>query len=87
MADPVEELLAGRVRTVEYSNGNVIVDARRGGKVYMAGSFNPLHEGHKGMLAAAIQARQKDGCRSQHFEQTVMSAGFFALSRKVQCLA
>ena len=40
-ADPVEELLQGRVRTVEYSNGNVIVDAPRGGKVYMAGSFNP----------------------------------------------
>ena len=56
--DPVSELLKGNVQTVEYSNGNIIVDAPRGGKVYMAGSFNPLHEGHRGMLAAAIEARQ-----------------------------
>ena len=30
MADPVGELLLGRVRTIEYSSGNVIVDAPRG---------------------------------------------------------
>ena len=61
IADPIEELLQGRIKTVEFSNGNIIVDAPRHGKVYMAGSFNPLHEGHRGMLAAAMKARQKDG--------------------------
>lgn len=58
VTDPISELLKGNVQTVEYSNGNVIVDAPRGGRVYMAGSFNPLHEGHRGMLAAAIKARE-----------------------------
>lgn len=52
---------------MEYSNGNVIVNAPRGAKVYMAGSFNPLHEGHRGMLAAALKPRQNqqeqvEGC-------------------------
>lgn len=58
IADPIAELLKGNIETVEYSNGNVIVNAPRGAKVYMAGSFNPLHEGHRGMLAAALKARQ-----------------------------
>jgi len=58
VADPISALLEGDVHTVEYSNGNVIVDAPRGGRVYMAGSFNPLHEGHRGMLAAALTAQQ-----------------------------
>lgn len=58
MADPVKALLEGKAQTVEFSNGNVVVDAPRSGRVYMAGSFNPLHEGHRGMLAAALQVRQ-----------------------------
>ncbi len=71
MADPVEELLKGNIQTVEYSNGNVIVNAPRGGKVYMAGSFNPLHEGHRGMLAAALTARQdKQGLERQLLHST-----------------
>lgn len=47
IGDPLEELLAGRVRSVEYSGGQVIVDAPRRGRVYLPGSFNPLHEGHR----------------------------------------
>ena len=58
VADPVQALLDGKVQTVEFSNGNVGVDAPRSGRVYMAGSFNPLHDGHRGMLAAALKARQ-----------------------------
>ncbi|DBA84041.1 TPA: hypothetical protein ACH3X1_006523 [Trebouxia sp. C0004] len=58
IADPISVLLKGDVQSVEYSSGNVVVDAPRGGRVYMAGSFNPLHEGHRGMLAAALTARQ-----------------------------
>ena len=58
VADPVKALLEGKVQTVEFSNGNVVIDAPRSGRVYMAGSFNPLHDGHRGMLAAALKARQ-----------------------------
>lgn len=59
LEDPLEALLQGKVKTVEYSNGQVIVDAPRRGRVYMAGSFNPLHQGHRGMLAAALQTQQE----------------------------
>ena len=47
IGNPLVELLAGRVRSVEYSGGQVIVDAPRRGRVYLPGSFNPLHEGHR----------------------------------------
>jgi hypothetical protein len=70
---PLQELLAGRVRCVEYSGGHVFVDAPRGpGRVYLPGSFNPLHEGHKQMLAAAVKLAGPDyeGC----FELTVKNA-------------
>lgn len=43
--DPLDALLAGEVRSVEYSGGRVFVDAPRPGRVYLPGSFNPLHEG------------------------------------------
>lgn len=51
IGEPLQELLDGRVRSVEYSGGQVIVDAPRRGRVYLPGSFNPLHEGHKCALA------------------------------------
>ena len=59
LADPLEELLAGNISTVEFSHGFVVVNAPRRGRVYMSGSFNPLHEGHRGMLAAGLAARSK----------------------------
>lgn len=45
--EPLQDLLDGRIRSVEYSGGQIIVDAPRRGRVYLPGSFNPLHEGHK----------------------------------------
>ena len=45
--EPLQDLLDGRARSVEYSGGQVIVDAPRRGRAYLPGSFNPLHEGHK----------------------------------------
>ncbi|KAF6262762.1 hypothetical protein COO60DRAFT_1635750 [Scenedesmus sp. NREL 46B-D3] len=61
--DPLQELLAGRVRCVEFSEG---------ARVYLPGSFNPLHEGHTAMLAAAVQmaGTGAEGC----FELTVQNA-------------
>ncbi|KAL3139080.1 hypothetical protein ABBQ32_005876 [Trebouxia sp. C0010 RCD-2024] len=75
MADPVKALLEGKVQTVEFSNGNVVVDAPRSSRVYMAGSFNPLHDGHRGMLAAALETRQAEQGRSEGcYEMSVGNA-------------
>ncbi len=43
--DPLQRLLAGEVRCVEYCGDEVVVDAPRRRRVYLPGSFNPLHEG------------------------------------------
>ena len=51
--DPLEEMLAGKIRTVEYSGGQVVRDAPRAGRLYLPGSFNPLHDGHTCDLQAA----------------------------------
>eukprot|EP00884_Botryococcus_braunii_P010579 jgi/Botrbrau1/19522/Bobra.0035s0021.1 len=53
LTDPIQELLEGRVNTLEFSGGTVVVDAARKNRLYLPGSFNPLHDGHRGMLAAA----------------------------------
>lgn len=45
--EPLREMLTGKIRTVEYSGGQVVRDAPRAGRVYLPGSFNPLHDGHK----------------------------------------
>lgn len=46
----LQDLLNGRVSCVEFSGGNVYVDAPRRGRIYLPGSFNPLHDGHKELL-------------------------------------
>eukprot|EP00891_Asterochloris_glomerata_P005367 jgi/Astpho2/5367/fgenesh1_pg.00075_%23_41_t len=77
LADPLEELLAGNISTVEFSHGFVVVNAPRRGRVYMSGSFNPLHEGHRGMLAAGLAARSKkahSGVQEGLYELTVRNA-------------
>lgn len=45
--EPLQALLAGAVRSVEFTGGQVVVDAPRRGRVYLPGSFNPLHDGHR----------------------------------------
>ena len=45
--DPLAGVLAGHIRSVEYSGGQVLVDAPRRGRIYLPGSFNPLHDGHR----------------------------------------
>ena len=53
----LRDLLAGRFRTLEFSGGGggVVVDAPRPARVYLPGSFNPLHDGHRELLAAALR--------------------------------
>lgn len=55
--DILRDMLNGRVNTVEFSGGNVYVDSPRPGRIYLPGSFNPLHDGHKEMLEAATRLR------------------------------
>ncbi|KAI8475142.1 MAG: hypothetical protein J3K34DRAFT_456412 [Monoraphidium minutum] len=61
----LRQLLAGRARCVEFSGGRVFLDAPRSGRVYLPGSFNPLHGGHTALLAAACAAAgrpEAEGC-------------------------
>ncbi|KXZ52323.1 hypothetical protein GPECTOR_10g955 [Gonium pectorale] len=55
-ADPLQRLLRGEVRCVEYVGSEVVVDAPRRGRVVLPGSFNPLHEGHRRLLEVAVSA-------------------------------
>lgn len=51
--DCIQHLIDGFVDTVEFSGGSVFLDAPRPNRMYLPGSFNPLHEGHKKLLHAA----------------------------------
>lgn len=48
--EPLQALLDGQLRTVEFAGGQVVVDAPRRRRVYLPGSFNPLHDGHRWTL-------------------------------------
>ena len=50
----LRDLLNGRVQMLEFSGGNVFVDAPRAGRVYLPGSFNPLHGGHQDLLQVGV---------------------------------
>lgn len=71
VSDAVERLAGGFAETVEFSGGYVYVNAPRPNRMYLPGSFNPLHEGHKKLLQAA-EARYpgKEGA----FELSIMNA-------------
>ncbi len=45
--EPLQALLDGKLRAVEFAGGQVVVDAPRRRRVYLPGSFNPLHDGHR----------------------------------------
>ncbi|KDD72772.1 hypothetical protein H632_c2918p0 [Helicosporidium sp. ATCC 50920] len=53
----LEALRAGSVASVELCNGLILVDAPRPGRLYLSGSFNPLHRGHTSLLEAAAALR------------------------------
>lgn len=61
-------LLSGYASSVEISSGAVYVDAPRPGAIYLPGSFNPLHEGHTGLLEEA--AKVLSNCRSEGHDAT-----------------
>ena len=68
--DAIQALLDGRLCSVECAGGTVMVDAHRSGRVYLPGSFNPLHEGHLDLLSIATRKTGMEGA----FELSVMNA-------------
>lgn len=60
--DPLERLLRGDVRCVEYCGQEVVVDAPRRRRVYLPGSFNPLHDGAAGRGAVQPVCAPWAGC-------------------------
>jgi len=53
----LSDMVNGRVRTLEFSGAGAraVVDAPRPGRIYLPGSFNPLHEGHRELLETACR--------------------------------
>ena len=68
----IRSLLSGAVQTVEFSGGCVFLDAPRRNRVYLPGSFNPMHEGHKQLLLVASQ--HDPNKRGAAFELSVENA-------------
>ena len=65
---PPARQLGCRARVCAPAGGNVYVDAPRPGRIYLPGSFNPLHDGHKEMLQARASlpcpaAQEKGACQ------------------------
>ena len=54
--DPLGLLFAGELDVVEMrSDGVIAPEVERGQRLFLSGSFNPLHEGHEQLVAAAGQ--------------------------------
>jgi len=53
----LQNMINGKYRTLEFSGsgGMAIVNAPRPGRIYLPGSFNPLHAGHQDLLSAACR--------------------------------
>ncbi|KFM24393.1 hypothetical protein F751_3111 [Auxenochlorella protothecoides] len=59
----LQSLGRGEITSVEAGLGPVTAGAPRGGRLYLPGSFNPLHAGHTAMLQAAQSlCPQLEGC-------------------------
>ena len=70
--EAIRKLLDGSVQTVEFSGGHVFLDAPRRNRIYLPGSFNPLHDGHTEMLEAA--KHQGNDRQEAAFELSVQNA-------------
>jgi hypothetical protein len=53
----LQNMINGRYKTLEFSGsgGMAVIDAPRQGRIYLPGSFNPLHAGHQDLLTAACR--------------------------------
>ena len=58
--DPLDLLLSDAIDLVEIADtGAVSVDVERSGRLLYPGSFNPLHEGHCKLAAAAKRCAER----------------------------
>lgn len=48
--DPIDVLYSGQIATLEVCGDQFIADAARKRRIYLPGSYNPLHEGHRSAL-------------------------------------
>jgi len=56
LQDPLDLLLRGVIEVVEVDEEGIVrVDVERGERLLYSGSFNPLHEGHEKLAAAAAR--------------------------------
>lgn len=76
--DAITDLLDGKIDCVEFCGDNIVVNAPRHQRAVLPGSFNPVHEGHRGMLAAAERIIGKPGI----FELAVYNPDKGILSRE-----
>lgn len=53
ISSAVELLIQSKIQTIEFSGGRIHLDTPRSKKMYLPGSFNPLHKGHIELLEAA----------------------------------
>ena len=67
--DPINSLLDGSARCVEFYGSHFVLDAPRRDVLLLPGSFNPIHEGHLKMLETAEQQTGQKGM----FELSVLN--------------
>jgi len=78
LSDPLGLLYSGTFSCVSRrGDGTWTVDVKRGGRLLLPGSFNPLHEGHLALLAAAERIRGVPGA----FELSIANVDKPALGR------
>ena len=68
--EAIQCLLDGKVNCIEFAKGHVLGNAPRSKRVYLPGSFNPLHDGHRDLLSIAESKTGMEGA----FELSVMNA-------------
>jgi len=77
----INAVISGTARCVEFAGGKILVDCPREGRVYLPGSFNPLHAGHMGLLDVAVR-KVSENSRGNNYSQHAhhLIEGAFELS-------
>lgn len=72
----IRDMLNGKYKTLEFSGsgGMAVVDAPRPRRVYLPGSFNPLHQGHVELLNAGCKIHGMSAASDGAFELSVGNA-------------
>jgi nicotinic acid mononucleotide adenylyltransferase len=77
----INAVISGTARCVEFSGGKILVDCPREGRMYLPGSFNPLHAGHMGLLDVAVRKVSENSSGNNNSQQSQhLIEGAFELS-------